>query len=132
MKLEKSFLAIRVLKYIMKNPNCTIPQIRDHFNVKHFNPPSREEKNLYKLISYLDNSGFIVKKNSAEILPRGAHYSLQGTQKGSDTIKKCTKCFSDIPLNFAFQNFDLTDLLCLLYFPHFEFYFHKFLLFLVE
>lgn len=109
MKFDNFFQAARILKYILINPNCTIPQIRDYFNVERSNPPSTEEKNLYKLISYLDNSGFIVKRNSAEILPRGAHYSLQGTQKGSDTIKKCKKCFSDIPLNFAFQNFDLSE-----------------------
>ena len=103
MKFNNFFQAARILKYILINPNCTIPQIRDFFNVKRSNPPSTEEKNLYKLISYLDNSGFIVKKNSAAILPRGAHYSLQGTQKGSETIKTFKKCFSDIPLNFAFQ-----------------------------
>ena len=109
MKFDNFFQAARILKYILINPNCTIPQIRDFFNVIRSNPPSTEEKNLYKLISYLDNSGFIVKKNSAEILPRGAHYSLQGTQKGSDTIKKFNQCFSDLPLNFAFQSLDLSE-----------------------
>lgn len=109
MKFNNFFKATRILKYILINPNCTIPQIRDHFNVKRSNPPSSEEKNLYKLISYLDNSGFIVKKDSASILSRGAHFSLQGTQKGSETIKKFKKSFSDIPLNFAFQNFDLIE-----------------------
>ena len=109
MKFNNFFQAARILKYILINPNCSIPQIRDFFGVKRSNPPSSEEKNLYKLISYLDNSGFIIKKNSAAILPRGAHYSLQGTQKGSETIKTFKKCFSDIPLNFAFQNFDLSE-----------------------
>lgn len=109
MKFNNFFQAARILKYILINPNCTIPQIRDFFGVKRSNPPSTEEKNLYKLISYLDNSGFIVKKSSAAILPRGAHYFLIGTQKGSETIKKFKKSFSDIPLNFAFQNFDLSE-----------------------
>ena len=109
MKFDNFFQATRVLKYILFNPNCTIPQIRDYFGVKHSNPPSSEEKNLYKLISYLDNSGFIVKKDSASILHRGAHYFLKGTQKGSQTIKKFKKCFSEIPLNFAFQSFDLSE-----------------------
>ena len=109
MKFNNFFQATRILKYILINPNCTIPQIRDHFNVKHFNPPSREEKNLYKLISYLDNSDLIVKKDNDSISPRGAHYFLKGTQKGSVAIKKFRKTFSEIPLNFSFQGFDLSQ-----------------------
>ena len=109
MKFNNFFQAVRILKYILINPNCTIPQIRDYFNVKRSNPPSTEEKKIYKLISYLDNSGFIVKKDSDSILPRGAHYSLQGTQKGSETINIFKSCFTDIPLNFAFQNFDIIE-----------------------
>ncbi len=97
MKLEKSFLALRVLKYIQKNPNCTIPQIRDFYGVKSFNPPQREEKNLYKVISYLNNDGFITKIDKPSISSRGAHYFLKLTQKGSQTISTFKELFSDIP-----------------------------------
>ncbi len=97
MKLEKSFLAIRVLKYIMNNPNCTIPQIRDYFGIESFNPPQREEKNLYKVISYLDNDEFIAKIDNPSMSSRGAHFFLEVTQKGTDTISAFKELFLDLP-----------------------------------
>ncbi|MFX1340524.1 MAG: hypothetical protein ACFFDK_18085 [Promethearchaeota archaeon] len=99
MKLEKSFLAIRVLKYIMNNPNCTIPQIRDHFGIESFNPPQREEKNLYKVISFLDNDGFIAKIDNPSMSSRGAHFLLKVTQKGTETISAFKELFLGIPSN---------------------------------
>ena len=97
MKLEKSFLAIRVLKYIANNPNCTIPQIRDFYGIRNFNPPQREEKNLYKVISYLDNDGYIAKLDNPTIPSRGAHFFLKVTRKGSETIFAFKELFSGIP-----------------------------------
>jgi len=97
MKLEKSFLALRVIKYIQKNPNCTIPQIRDFYGVKSINPPQREEKNLYKVISYLTNDGFIAKIDNPSISSRGAHFFLKVTQKGIETISTFKELFSEIP-----------------------------------
>jgi len=89
--------AIRVLKYIKNNPNCTIHQIRDFYDIKNFNPPQREEKNLYKVISYLDNDGYITKLDNPTIPSRGAHFFLKVTQKGIETISTFKELFSDIP-----------------------------------
>ena len=86
MKLENFFLAIRVLKYVEENPSCTIPQIKDFYEIYSFNPPQREEKDLYKVIAYLDNYGFLTKIDNEFIIPGGAHYFLKITPKGSQLL----------------------------------------------
>jgi hypothetical protein len=96
MKLENFILATRVLTYIQKNPNCTIPEIRDFYGIESYNPPQREEKDLYKVISYLDNENFIEKIDNRDILPRGAHYFLKITPRGTDFISSYKDLFSDI------------------------------------
>ena len=88
MKLENFSLAIRVLKWIQVNPNSTIPQIKENFGIKSLNPPDSEEKNLYKVISFLDNEGFIEKIENPSIPYRGAHYFLKIASKGLDLISE--------------------------------------------
>ncbi len=96
MKLENFSLAIHILKFINNHSNCTIPQIKDDFGIIGFNPPKREEKNLYKVISYLNNSGFIVKMDNPSISQRGAHYFLRVTQKGTQIISTFKELFKEI------------------------------------
>ena len=86
MKLENLTLGIQILKTLQNNPNCTIPQIKDNFNIKSLSPPCKEEKNLYKVISFLNNRGFLEKNDNPTISQRGAHYFLKITQKGSNLL----------------------------------------------
>ena len=88
MKLETFTLGIRILKCIKNNPNCTIPQIKDNFGIQSISPPCSEEKNLYKVISFLSNQGFIDKIDNPSISHRGAHYFLKITQEGSQLLSE--------------------------------------------
>jgi len=101
MKLENFTLGIRVLKSIENNPNCTIPQLKDNFGIESLNPPSKEEKNLYKVISFLSNQGFIDKIDNPSISHRGAHYYLKITPKGSQLL-------SDIKVDLIPEKYNLT------------------------
>ena len=109
MKFEKFFITTRILRYILEHPNCTIPEIKDFFGIKSSNPPNYEEKNLYKIISKLDNSGFIDKIDNISIIPRGAHYNLKATQDGSKIVSTCKKIFSDFQQGFPLEEIQPKD-----------------------
>ena len=89
-----------MLKYILDHPNCTIPEIRDSLGIKHSNPPSFEEKYLYRALTYLNNSELIIKMDSTSIAPRGAHYYIKATHKGSQIMSKFEDIFLTIPIDF--------------------------------
>lgn len=95
MKFKNFVITTRVLKYVLDHPSCTIPEIKNFFGIKSSNPPNYEEKNLYKIITNLDNSGFIDKIDSITVIPRGAHYNLKATHKGSQIVLTFKKLFSD-------------------------------------
>jgi hypothetical protein len=95
MKFKNFVITTRVLKYVLDYPSCTIPEIKKFFGIKSSNPPNYEEKNLYKIITNLDNSGFIDKIDSITVMPRGAHYNLKATHKGSQIVLTFKKIFSD-------------------------------------
>ena len=81
MKFENFFLAINVLKWIRKHPNCTIPDLRDVFGAD-------KEKNLYKIASYLSDQNFVERVYNDEIQPGGPHFNLKITLKGLDFLSE--------------------------------------------
>ena len=101
MKFENFIIKTRVLKYVLDHPNCTIPEIKNFFGIKSSNPPNYEEKNLYKIVANLDNSGFIDKIDSITVIPRGAHYNLKATHKGTQIVLTFKKIFSDMELDIS-------------------------------
>lgn len=103
MRIKNFFLTLRALKYIQNNPNCTIPQIREFCGIKNSTPPSREEKDLYKIVSYLANKAYIKKITNKYMQPRGAHYFLKVTPKGSDIFSSFKEIFSTPPLEFKLK-----------------------------
>jgi len=103
MKFENLIVATRMLKYILDHPNCTIPEIRDSLGIKHSNPPSYEEKYLYRALTYLNNSELIIKMDSTSIAPRGAHYYIKATYKGSQIISKFEDVFLTVPIDFILE-----------------------------
>ncbi len=96
MKFLNYTLSIRVLKYILDHPNCTVPQIRDDFGIGHLKPISRQEKDLYKVVSYLHLNRFINKVENNPISSGGAHFYLKSTQKGMNLIYSFKTLFQDI------------------------------------
>ncbi|MHA1292311.1 MAG: hypothetical protein ACTSQJ_06550 [Promethearchaeota archaeon] len=99
MKFKNFLLATKVIKYIIDNPRCTVPQIRDSFDIMHSNPPSLEEKDLYKVIRYLERAELIEKINNTKIRPGGAHFFLRVSQNGSRAYLSLKKIFSDVQLD---------------------------------
>ncbi|MHA1148787.1 MAG: hypothetical protein ACTSR8_11165 [Promethearchaeota archaeon] len=74
---------IKILRFIDKYPKCIVPNIRDSFGIAHSEPPSKEEKNLYKIISSLSAQGMIEKRKIKKREPGGAHFYLVLKDLGS-------------------------------------------------
>lgn len=102
MKLENFFLAINILKYIQKNPNCTIPQLRDIYGVE-------KEKTIYKVASYLNNHGFVDKIDNKSFIPGGPHFFLRLTQRGLQTISMFKELFMEIPPESPAQTYNMSE-----------------------
>lgn len=60
-KLEKITKMLHILGYILTNPNCTMPEIRDFLEIKHEFKISPEEKELYSLVAKLEREEYIYK-----------------------------------------------------------------------
>ena len=82
MKLENLFKTIQVLRYIKVNPECIVPDMRDSLGIIHSNPPSQEEKDLYKIISTLSNKNYIQKISFEKRKLGGPHFCLAITELG--------------------------------------------------
>ncbi len=78
----------KILRFIEKNPNCNVPAIRAFLGLKHSDPPSQEEKNLYRLISSLNESGLVEKVHFKKRELGGAHFYLRMTLQGQDFFKQ--------------------------------------------
>ena len=82
MKLENLFKTIQVLRYMKENPECVVPAMRDSLGINHLDPPSQEEKDLYKIISILSNKNYIEKIPFEKRELGGPHFSLALTNLG--------------------------------------------------
>ncbi len=82
MKLENLFKTIQVLRYIKENPECVVPNMRDTLGIIHSDPPSQEEKDLYKIISTLSKQEYIEKVPFEKRELGGPHFSLTLTKVG--------------------------------------------------
>jgi hypothetical protein len=102
MKLENFFFAFNVLKHIQKNPNCTIPQLRDIYGLD-------KEKSLYKVTSYLNNHGFIDKIDNKSLTPGGPHFFLRVSQRGLQTISTFKELFTDVSSDSIAQKYNLSE-----------------------
>lgn len=95
MKFDNFFLALQILKGISGNPQCTIPDVRDALGIIHENPPTQEEKDLYKVVGYLEDMDLINKEKNDEIESKGAHYHLTITRKGSNLVENMKNMFGE-------------------------------------
>jgi len=86
MKLENLLKTIQVLKYIKENPECVVPAMRDSLGIIHSDPPSQEEKDLYKIISTLSNKNYIEKIPFEKRELGGPHFFLTLTDIGLDQL----------------------------------------------
>ena len=84
MKLENLFKTIQVLRYMKENPECIVPDMRETLGIIHSNPPTQEEKDLYKIISTLTKKNYIEKIPIKKRELGGPHFSLTITELGID------------------------------------------------
>ncbi len=102
MKFENFVLSVQTLKFVKNNPGCTAPQIREDFGIFHSVPPVRKEKDLYKVIRYLDSYGFIDKNNHEVRTSGGTQFSLKVTHKGEDLLSTFRNIFQDVLFDYSF------------------------------
>jgi hypothetical protein len=86
--MERILNIVKTLSFIGENPNCSVPYIRDQFGITHADPPSKEEKNLYKTINLLDTQGYIKKTYFKIRVIGGARFSLSLTKIGQEYINQ--------------------------------------------
>ncbi len=86
MKIERLSRIIKILIFIKENLDCVVPNIRDFFNITPSDPPSQNQKELYKILSYLERIGYIEKSYFKKRDKWGAHFSLRITQLGLDFL----------------------------------------------
>jgi len=82
MKLSSLFKLIQVLKYVKLNPDCVTPEIREYLQIAPSDPPTQEEKDLYKIISALQREGYLEKHSIKQRKLGGPHFSLKMTEAG--------------------------------------------------
>ena len=82
MKLESLFKTIQVLRYIKEHPQCIVPDMRETLDIIHSDPPTQEEKDLYKIISTLTQKNYVEKIPFTKRELGGAHFSLTLTTLG--------------------------------------------------
>ena len=88
MVLKKLLNIVKILGFIDKNPNCSVPRIRDYLQIQHLEPPSQDEKNLYKIITLLNKNEFINKDVVKKRELGGAHFTLEITPSGQNFLKQ--------------------------------------------
>jgi hypothetical protein len=91
MKINRILKIIEIFRFINENSNCNVPQIRDYFKIPHSDPPSQEEKNIYKIITYLKGQDLVKKKYVKRREVGGVHFSLVSTPSGLNFLKQLGK-----------------------------------------
>ena len=85
--MERILNIVKTLRFISEHPNCSVPYIRDQFGITHVDPPLKEEKGLYKVISLLSTQGYIRKTYFKTRVVGGAQFSLTLTDSGLAFLK---------------------------------------------
>ena len=86
--MDRILKIIKIIKFIKQHSGCSVPFIRDSLDITHSDPPSKEEKSLYKIISLLDTQGYIKKTYYKKRMIGGARFSLSLTDNGEEYFKK--------------------------------------------
>ena len=86
--MERILNIVKTIRFINEHPDCSVPFIRDQFGIPHSDPPLKEEKGLYKIITLLSNQGYIRKKYFKNRIVGGARFSVTLTETGLDFVKK--------------------------------------------
>jgi len=88
MKLENLMTLIQVLKYIKEHPKCVVPDMKEAFGIIYSNPPSQDEKDIYKVISTLHKKNYIQKIPFETRELGGPHFSLSITELGKNLFNQ--------------------------------------------
>lgn len=82
MKLEKLGKIFSILGFIVKNPFCEAPDIRDFLGIKHESKLSKEEKRLYSILNKLEREEYIYKIPIKRQGSGGAQFKIKLSEKG--------------------------------------------------
>lgn len=92
--LESIFKMFKILEYIISNPYCQAPEIRDFLGIIHLSNPNKEEKEFYKLLSKLNNDGYISKVPIKKKGSGGAQFNLIILKTGAELLSRLKDFFS--------------------------------------
>ncbi|MHA1271878.1 MAG: hypothetical protein ACTSQS_00425 [Promethearchaeota archaeon] len=86
MNLEKIAKTLIILNYILHNPHCQAPEIRDFLKIKHTPTLTKEERDFYALLSKLEKERYIFKLPIKKKGSGGAQFNLKITEKGYNLL----------------------------------------------
>jgi hypothetical protein len=86
--MERILKIIKIIRFVYDHSDCSVPYIRDQLGISHSDPPLKEEKGLYKIITLLSNQGYIRKNYYKNRIIGGARFSLALTDSGNAFIKE--------------------------------------------
>ncbi len=88
MKLDRAIKVLEILKYIHVNSPCIAPEIRDYLGIIHERPPSKEEKDLYNVLSELHRGEYIEKIPIKRKGPGGPKFNFKISNDGSNMLAR--------------------------------------------
>ncbi|MBD3340326.1 MAG: hypothetical protein GF353_14525 [Candidatus Lokiarchaeota archaeon] len=88
MKLEKILYILKILEFILSNPLCSAPEVRDFLGITHKKNLSKKEKRFYAILTKLENEGYISKIPIEKKGSGGAQFKIKISEKGIDFFSK--------------------------------------------
>ncbi|MFO8017242.1 MAG: hypothetical protein R6U96_01285 [Promethearchaeia archaeon] len=82
MNLEKLGKIFRVMGFIVSNPYCEAPEIRDFLGIDHKSDLSKAERELYSILSKLEREEYIHKLPIKREGSGGAQFKIKLSEKG--------------------------------------------------
>lgn len=82
MNLEKLGKIFRVMGFIVSNPYCEAPDVREFLGIAHEPDLSKEERELYSILSKLEREEYIYKLPIKREGSGGAQFKIKLSEKG--------------------------------------------------
>ena len=99
MKIDKISRILTVLGYLLKNPYCTAPEIRDFLGITNESPLSKEEKRLYAMLTKMEKEGYIFKIPIKRRGSGGPQFKIKLSEKGFGVLTQL-KSYRILPERF--------------------------------
>mgnify|MGYP006307001117 CR=1 FL=1 len=109
MNLEKLGTILRILGFIVHNPFCEAPDIRDFLGIEHEVQLTSEEKALYAILNKLEREEYIYKIPIKRQGSGGAQFKIKLSEKGFGFLTQL-KSYKILPERFpTIETTRLTD-----------------------